>query len=61
MMSSEFEIELGVSDFVAVANQTLEYAYPSVAIVGELANFRISKNKWVYFDLKDEYASLRFF
>lgn len=60
-MSSEYEIELGVSDFVAVANQTLEYAYPSIAIVGELANFRISKNRWVYFDLKDESASLRFF
>jgi exodeoxyribonuclease VII large subunit len=60
-VSSEYEIELGVSDFVAVANQTLEYAYPTVAIVGELANFRISKNRWVYFDLKDEFASLRFF
>lgn len=52
---------LGVSEFVAYANQTLEYAYPSVIIEGELANFRISKNKWVYFDLKDEEASLRFF
>lgn len=54
-------LELTVSDFVAFANQTLEYAYPSVAITGELANFRVSKNKWVYFDLKDEAASLRFF
>lgn len=52
---------LGVAEFVAYANQTLEYAYPSVVITGELANFRISKNKWVYFDLKDEEASLRFF
>jgi exodeoxyribonuclease VII large subunit len=52
---------LGVSEFVAYANQTLEYAYPSVVITGELANFRISKNKWVYFDLKDEEASVRFF
>lgn len=52
---------LGVSEFVAYANQTLEYAYPSVIISGELANFRISKNKWVYFDLKDHDASLRFF
>ena len=50
-----------VSDFVAVLNQTLEFAYPGVAIVGELANFRISKNRWVYFDLKDELASVRFF
>jgi exodeoxyribonuclease VII large subunit len=50
-----------VSDFVAVLNQTLEYAYPSVMIEGELANFRVSKNRWVYFDLKDEYASVKFF
>jgi exodeoxyribonuclease VII large subunit len=32
-----------------------------VAIVGELSNFRVSKNRWVYFDLKDENASVRFF
>ncbi len=54
-------LELGVGEFVAYLNQTLEYAYPNVTIVGELANFRISKNKWVYFDLKDEVASVRFF
>lgn len=51
----------GVSEFVAVLNQTLEYAYPSVTIVGEIANFRVSKGRWVYFDLKDERASVRFF
>ncbi len=50
-----------VSDLVAVLNQTLEYAYPSVTVTGELANFRVSKGKWVYFDLKDEEATIRFF
>lgn len=50
-----------VSDFVGVFNQTLEYAYPTVLIAGELANFRVSKNKWVYFDLKDEFSSVKFF
>jgi len=59
--SSSEELVFGVSDFVAVLNQTLEYAYPSVAIVGELANFRVSKNRWVYFDLKDETSSVKFF
>ncbi len=49
------------SDFVAVVNQTFEFAYPYVEIVGELANFRVSKGKWVYFDLKDETASVKFF
>ncbi len=52
---------LGVSDFVAVFNQTLEITYPTVLIVGELANFRVSKNRWVYFDLKDDFASVKFF
>lgn len=60
-MKSEATLVLGVSDFVAVFNQTLEYAYPEVSIVGELANLRVSKNRWVYFDLKDEYSSVKFF
>ncbi len=55
------ELVLSVSDFVGLLNQTLEIAYPSVTIVGELANFRVSKNKWVYFDLKDDYSSVKFF
>lgn len=52
---------LSVSDFVTLVNQTFEYAYPLVTIAGELANFKVSKNRWVYFDLKDETASVRFF
>lgn len=55
------ELVLSVSEFVAVLNQTLEYAYPHVTVTGELANFRVSKNRWVYFDLKDEEASVKFF
>ena len=61
MLSETGGIELSVSDFVALANQTLEFAYPDLTVVGELANFRISKNKWVYFDLKDELSTVRFF
>jgi exodeoxyribonuclease VII large subunit len=55
------EIELSVSEFVALHNQVLEYSMPVVTIVGELSSFRISKNRWVYFDLKDEEASVKFF
>lgn len=54
-------IELGVSEFVALLNQTLEYAYQGVIITGELANLRVSKNRWVYFDLKDEQSTVKFF
>lgn len=55
------ELIFSPSDFVAVINQTLEYAYPGVTIAGELMNLRVSKNKWVYFDLKDDLASVKFF
>ena len=49
-------VQLSVSDFVALINQTLEYAYPTVAIVGEVAEFRVSQGKWVSFKLKDDEA-----
>lgn len=61
MTPEPLDLEMGVSEFVALLNQTLEYAYPSVVITGELANLRVSKNRWVYFDLKDEQASVKFF
>jgi exodeoxyribonuclease VII large subunit len=54
-------VVLNPSEFVAMLNQTLEHAYPSVVIEGELSNFRVSKNRWVYFDLQDEAASVKFF
>ena len=50
-----------VSDFIRALNQTLEFSYSYVEIQGEITNLRISKNKWVYFDLKDESASLKCF
>jgi exodeoxyribonuclease VII large subunit len=50
-----------VSDFVAVFNQSISYAYPYVYIEGEVENFKISKSKWVYFSLRDDSASVRFF
>ena len=52
---------LSPADFVALLNQTFEYAFPQVVIEGELSNVRISKNRWVYFDIKDEEASVRCF
>ena len=33
------ELELSVSEFVDLFNQTLDFAYPKVTILGELANF----------------------
>ena len=48
----------GVSDFLASINQTLEYAYPTVAVVGEVSSFKVNQGKYVFFDLKDESGSV---
>lgn len=52
---------LSVSEFISIFNQTLDYAFPNVVIEGEIANIRVSKNKWLYFDLKDDSSCLKFF
>ena len=49
------------SEFVAIANQALEFAFPLVEVEGEVLNFKISKNRWVYFDIADEGAKIRCF
>ena len=46
------------SDFVAVLNQTLEYAYASITIVGEVSEFKVNQGKWVFFNIKDEETSV---
>ena len=51
-------LQFSVSDFVALTNQTLEYAYPSVQIEGEVASFKVNQGKFIFFDLKDAGASV---
>ena len=53
--------DLSVSEFISILNNYLDESFPLVNVVGELANFRISKNKWLYFDLKDAQSTLKFF
>jgi exodeoxyribonuclease VII large subunit len=50
-----------VSEAAAVINQTLEYAFPNMVVVGEVANYKISGGKWVFFDIKDDAMSLKCF
>lgn len=49
---------LTVSDFLASVNQTLDYAYPSIEIEGEVMSFKVNQGKFVFFDLKDSGGSV---
>jgi exodeoxyribonuclease VII large subunit len=55
------DVLLSVGEFVALTNQTLEYAYPLVQVEGEVAEFRIAQGKWVSFKLKDDDAIVNCF
>lgn len=43
-----------VSEFNAIINQTLSFAYPEVVVEGEVSSYKVNQGKWVFFDLKDE-------
>lgn len=49
------------TEFTALVNQTLEYAYSNIMIVGEVAEFKINQDKWVFFSVKDEETSVQCF
>lgn len=51
-------ILLSVSDFIALTNQVLDTAYPSINIEGEVAGFTVNQGKYIFFDLKDETGSV---
>jgi exodeoxyribonuclease VII large subunit len=51
-------LKLSVSEFIAITNQTLEYAYPSVDIEGEVSSFKVNQGKFVFFDIKDAESSI---
>lgn len=47
-----------VSEFIAVCNQSLEYAFTGIVVEGEVASFKINQGKWVFFDLKEGDATI---
>ena len=49
---------LGVSDAIALFNQTLDYAYPSLIVEGEVASYKVNQGKYVFFDIKDDEGTL---
>jgi len=54
-------VVFGVSDAIAIINQTLEYSYPTLVVEGEVASFKINQNRYVFFDIKDESGTLSCF
>jgi len=58
MEKSKNQPIFSVSDFIAVVNQTFEYAYPNIEIEGEVASFKVNQGKFIFFDIKDKGGSV---
>ncbi|HET6747501.1 MAG TPA: exodeoxyribonuclease VII large subunit [Candidatus Saccharimonadales bacterium] len=52
------KLRISVSDFIALTNQSLEYAFPYVEVEGEVSSFKVNQGKYVFFDLKDNGGSV---
>ncbi len=55
------ELKFSVSEFIETMNQTLDFAYAGVTIIGEVSSFKINQGKWVFFDLKDDESTINCF
>jgi len=49
---------ISVTDAIALINQTLDYAFPTLVIEGEVASFKVNQGKFVFFDIKDDTGTL---
>lgn len=49
---------LQVSEAVSLINQSLEYAFPVLVIEGEVSSFKVNQGKYVFFDIKDDAATM---
>ncbi len=49
---------VSVSDAIELINQTLDYAFPTLVIEGEVASFKVNQGKFVFFDIKDDGGTL---
>lgn len=45
---------ISVTEFLAIINETLAFAYPQVIVEGEVSSFKINQGKFAFFDLKDK-------
>jgi exodeoxyribonuclease VII large subunit len=49
---------ISVSDAIALVNQTMEYAFPVLVVEGEVSGFKVNKDRYVFFDIKDATGTL---
>lgn len=60
MPSSLNQLKVSPSECLAILNQSLNYAFHGITVVGEISSLKINK-QYVFFDIKDDASSLNCF
>ena len=60
-MVSSAEIKISPSECVALLNQSLEYAFHGITVVGEVHSAKLNKGQYIFLNLKDDYSTLNCF
>ena len=55
------DLVFSVTGFLDNLNQDLAYAFSGIIIEGEVASYKTSQGKWIFFDLKDDESSVNCF
>lgn len=58
--STTNSLTVSPSECLAILNQSLNYAFHGITVLGEISSFKVSK-QYVFFDIKDETSSLNCF
>ena len=58
--SNTNSLTVSPSECLAILNQSLNYAFHGITVVGEISSFKVSK-QYVFFDIKDEGSALNCF
>lgn len=54
-------LKVSPSECLDLLNQSLNYAFHGITVVGEVSSLKLSKGQYIFFDLKDEQATLNCF
>jgi exodeoxyribonuclease VII large subunit len=60
-MASSAEIKISPSECISLLNQSLEYAFHGITVVGEIHGAKLNRGQYIFIDLKDDYSTLNCF
>lgn len=61
MLDNRAKLKVSPSECIGLLNQSLEYAFHGISVVGEIHSIKLNKGQYIFFDLKDAASTLNCF